>query len=152
MKMWAFMFLASSCVLFQSAEAASSHTVLILHHSFEPDSVFVQPGDTVRWLHQDGAAHTVTGNGTETWDSEYMAWGDVYLRVFVNPGSHDYVCLYHPMFGKVVVGGSIGIRPSDDTPAGEKLSRSNDPLHDVRGRKSGPNPSPFETLIRATPR
>jgi plastocyanin len=96
-----FIFLISYSVFQLVSHASTTHTVLILHHSFEPESVYVQPGDTVRWLHQDVAAHTVTGNGTEKWNSEHMEWGDAYLRVFENTGAHDYVCNYHPMDGKV---------------------------------------------------
>jgi len=149
-----FAFLISLFMVAPESQAATSHTVRILNHAFEPATVNVQPGDTVRWLHQDGAAHTSTGNGTEIWNSDQMEFGDVYLRVFINPGSHDYVCLYHPMFGKVVVGGSTALTPQSRSlpeTIGEFGGGTGQNPRDVLGRKATPEPSPYEAVIRAKP-
>ena len=105
--------------------------VAILQHRFEPDTVRIQPGDTVRWTHADATAHTVTGNGVEIWDSGYLAYGDVYVRAFPAVGAFDYVCLYHPMSGKVYVGGATAIYPDLMTPEARAADK---PPRDLRGR------------------
>lgn len=117
---------------------AATHSVLILQHRFEPDTARIQPGDTVRWLHQDAAAHTVTGTGTELWESGDMMFGDVYSRVFGNSGEFDYVCLYHPMLGKVIAGDPVAVRSSAGSV--EDRPHANDVLRDVLGRRmDGPD-------------
>lgn len=109
---------------------ASLHSVLILQHRFDPDSLVVLPGDTVRWLHQDATAHTVTGTGPEVWDSDRMNFGDAFTRVFVASGSFDYVCLYHPMSGKVMVTDPAAVRPSPGSP----IQTNEFPTRDALGR------------------
>jgi hypothetical protein len=80
-----------------------------------------------------------------------MAWGDAYLRVFVNQGEHDYVCLYHPMFGKVVVGSATAVKPAGRLKSeakgrvGEATERT---VHDALGRTASTPSSPYEALIR----
>jgi plastocyanin len=87
---------------------------------FSPIGLFVEPGETVRWLNESGV-HTVTAyhpnNGSrplripeqaEPWDSGYLVnAGDMFERRFDVPGVYDYCCIPHEgggMVGRLVVG------------------------------------------------
>lgn len=71
---------------------------------FEPATLSVAAGETVRWFNDDSVPHTVTASDRD-WDSGHMAIGDEYERRFDRPGSYPYVCLYHPgMVGTIEVG------------------------------------------------
>ncbi len=87
---------------------------------YSPIGLFVEPGETVRWLNESGV-HTVTAyhpvNGSrplripelaEPWDSGYLINpGDAFERRFEMPGVYDYYCIPHEgagMVGRLVVG------------------------------------------------
>lgn len=72
---------------------------------FEPATLSVVAGETVRWFNDDSVPHTVTASDRD-WDSGHLAIGEAYERRFDKPGSYPYVCLYHPgMVGTIEVGG-----------------------------------------------
>ena len=76
---------------------------------YDPTEVEVPVGTTVVWDNADGMLHTVTSGGPTggpdgLFDSEMMAAGDVYERVFDEAGDYDYYCILHPwMVGTVTV-------------------------------------------------
>ena len=112
---------------------ASLHEVSITGFAFVPDTVRVQPGDTVRWTQNDNATHTSSGTGTGAgrWTSGSLTVGKTYLRVFPTVGRYPYICDFHSMFGTVVVGTPASLRPILVPDAG--LSSSG-PARDARGR------------------
>ena len=97
------------------------HEVRVLDNSFDPRSLTIQPGDTVRWvLRGSDPTHTTTEMNT-TWDSGFVLLeeGDVYQRTF--PASEDgltfmYACVTHQgcceMQGSILVGPNAS--PPDD--------------------------------------
>lgn len=111
---------------------ADTAFVAIREHGFDPDTIRVQPGDTVTWRHLGFQVHTVTGRDGETWDSHEMHYGDTYRQAFSGVGIYRYVCQYHPMTGWIVVGGSVAVAPSDRAAAEAIVERSE---HDALGRK-----------------
>ena len=81
-------------------------------HSFVPDMVSIQPGDTVRWV-WESQGHTVTSGDPNTGASNGMFGsglrntGYQFSFTFPNPGSYYYYCGPHQqmgMFGFVNVG------------------------------------------------
>lgn len=77
--------------------------VAIENNSFNPATVNISTGDTVRWTNLDTASHTVTGTGTN-FRSEVLNQGDSYEFLFTDAGNYDYYCSIHPeMRGTVVV-------------------------------------------------
>jgi len=74
-----------------------------------PYSLEIRAGDTVIWINDDTAAHTVTsGNisdGTDgIFDSGLFMSGLTFEFTFNESGTYDYFCLVHPwMTGKVIV-------------------------------------------------
>lgn len=85
--------------------------------TFEPDSVSIEPGTTVRWINDsEDIEHTVTArdeNQPEAWASEDMTeGGQEFERIFTAASAgetYDYFCIPHEadgMEGKIVVEGS----------------------------------------------
>ena len=67
--------------------------VSIQGFAFNPESVGISPGDTVRWTNLDSATHIVKGS---TFESGSLAKGDTYEFVFTEPGVYNYTCSIHP--------------------------------------------------------
>lgn len=77
--------------------------VVIEDNAFNPATVNISTGDTVRWTNLDSTTHTVTGTGT-SFVSENLNQGDSYEFLFTDPGTYEYYCSIHPsMKGTVVV-------------------------------------------------
>ena len=75
--------------------------VSINNFAFNPASVTISTGDTIRWTNKDSATHTVKGSSFE---SGSLAQGDTYEFTFTEPGAYDYTCSIHPsMKGTVTV-------------------------------------------------
>ncbi len=85
----------------QAAGEGKIVDVSISNFAFNPASVTVSTGDTVRWTNQDSATHTVKGSSFE---SGSLAQGDTYEFKFTKAGTYDYTCSIHPsMKGTVTV-------------------------------------------------
>jgi plastocyanin len=86
-------------------------TVELREHRFEPKSVLIEPGDTVRWV-MAGAdpTHTVSArDGSFDSGAVFTSSGAAYERRFDTPGrTHEYYCNSHQgccqMQGSVRVG------------------------------------------------
>lgn len=85
------------------AVPTSSKTVevTIQNFAFNPESVTISPGDTVKWTNMDSTAHTITGTD---FSSGNLNKGDSYENTFTKAGTYDYHCSIHPsMTGTVIV-------------------------------------------------
>lgn len=88
---------------------------------FEPIGLFIQPGQTVRWINRDaGNAHTATAYHpalfgrsrripahANPWNSDYLLPDGSFTATFTQPGVYDYYCRPHEhagMIGRIVVG------------------------------------------------
>ena len=77
---------------------------------FEPKTLKVQPGTTVRWVNYGRHAHTVTSSDGQ-WDSGDIPPGAAYSATFQYPGTYYYYCRHHTqdkMQGTIVVGQGSG--------------------------------------------
>lgn len=73
-----------------------------------PSKIVIQKDDSVTWLNEDSAFHTVTsgfyGEPTELFDSGYLDPYQYYTLSFDEIGTYDYYCVLHPwMFAQVIV-------------------------------------------------
>ncbi len=83
--------------------AMPAAVVHIKNFAFVPATITVAAGSTVRFVNDDGEAHTVTADA-ETFDSGGLDAGDAWSYRFATPGSYPYFCAVHPyMHGTVVV-------------------------------------------------
>lgn len=88
-------------------------TVAIIDFVYQPESVEVPAGTTVRWTNEDMFAHTVTsgepGDPTDRFDGELgeldnvNAAGTTFEHAFTEPGTYSYFCRFHPKMRADVV-------------------------------------------------
>jgi plastocyanin len=84
------------------------NTISIRDNSFSPALLTVDPGTTVRWVHNASAIHTATSgtrnNPDGIFNSGDMRNGDTFEFTFTDSGTFDYNCIYHAgMDGTIVV-------------------------------------------------
>jgi plastocyanin len=80
-----------------SQAAPVEHTVGMAGLMFAPAALSIAAGDTVTWINDDTASHTVTvTDGPETFESELLAPGDTFTYTFTMPGEYEYYCAVHP--------------------------------------------------------
>ncbi len=78
-------------------------TIRMAAARFQPATVTVPVGQTVRWVNDDSVAHTVTG-ADRGWTSGSVPPGGTFERRFDTPGKYAYLCVDHPrMTGTITV-------------------------------------------------
>lgn len=84
--------------------------VFALDNSFRPEIVEISVGDEVLWENRGRTEHDLLYVETGEWGVEaaFFQPGDVYSRVFTEPGEYDYYCTIHGtaevgMIGTVIV-------------------------------------------------
>ena len=95
--------LASVLLLAQgpAPTAATSATVHIKNFAFHPATLTIAPGTTVRFVNDDGEAHTVTASD-KSFDSTGLDTGDAWTHKFSKPGTFTYFCALHPYMKGVI--------------------------------------------------
>jgi plastocyanin len=79
-------------------------SVSMKDNSFDPATLNVQVGTTVKWTNNGANRHTVTASDGK-WDSGEIAPGGTYSVTFSTPGTYKYYCKLHKgMEGTIVVG------------------------------------------------
>jgi len=77
--------------------------VHIKNFAYVPDKVTINAGDSVRFIQDDDAPHTVTATD-KTFDSGNLDKGKTWTHKFDKAGTYAYFCAYHTyMKGSVVV-------------------------------------------------
>jgi len=78
--------------------------VNIDNFAFDAQTVTISPGQTVTWVNNDDAPHTVVADDGKSFRSKVLDTGDKFSFTFNGAGSWGYFCSVHPhMTGKVVV-------------------------------------------------
>jgi len=86
--------------------APADTSVRMAGSRFEPSTLTVAVGETVRWFNDDALPHTVSATDG-SWESGNLAPGQALERRFDTAGSYPYLCRYHPgMTGTIEVSGS----------------------------------------------
>ena len=94
-----------------TAAPAAGQAVHIKDFSYHAATLTVAPGTTVRFVNDDGEAHTVTAVD-KSFDSAGMDMGDTWTHTFTKPGTYSYFCALHPyMKGIIVVRAAGGATP-----------------------------------------
>jgi YVTN family beta-propeller protein len=92
-------------VAVQAASAqqrSSSRRVTISGFAFTPALLQVSTEETVTWINDDGAPHSVALKNGKA--SDTLMPGSSYSVYFDHPGNYDYLCSIHPyMSGKILV-------------------------------------------------
>lgn len=93
--------------------------VAIVDFAFEPSSIEVAPGTTIRWTNRGQAPHTVTADDGR-FDSGMVAAAATFSTRLERPGRYGYVCVLHPgMAASITVAGlaTASSGPPSPTPA-----------------------------------
>ena len=78
-----------------AAPASGETAVTIANFAFDPATLTVTIGTTVKWTNQDSAGHTVTADDN-SWSSGNLNQGDSYSHTFTQAGTYAYHCGVHP--------------------------------------------------------
>ena len=76
---------------------------------FVPENITINTGDTISWINDDTAAHTVTSGSvregpTGVFNSNLFIPGGVFEHTFTESGTVEYFCMVHPwMAGTITV-------------------------------------------------
>jgi len=82
---------------------AATNTVAISGFAFDPQTISINVGDTVRWVNNDSFSHTATSD-TGAWATPALLSGQSATIDFNTPGTNAYHCFFHTfMHGTVVV-------------------------------------------------
>ena len=86
----------------QTTTSVSDNTIRIKNFAFDPASITVKVGSTVRWENKDSVPHRILfADGTY---SQVLAASDSWSRKIDKAGTYDYSCTIHPsMQGTVIV-------------------------------------------------
>jgi plastocyanin len=86
------------------AEASGTVDVGIYDNYFQPATLTVQTGTTVRWTNHGRHEHTVTADGG-SWAYKQLPRELIFQHTFTAPGTYPYYCAIHSyeMRGTVVV-------------------------------------------------
>ncbi|HKB00854.1 MAG TPA: cupredoxin domain-containing protein [Gemmataceae bacterium] len=92
--------------------APSQATVNAKDDMFDPPTLNIQPGTTVRWNNTGKHPHTVTDRDRR-FDSGDIAPGGAYTMTFHSPGTYRYYCKHHKGMEGTIVVGEPGKGPGD---------------------------------------
>jgi len=71
--------------------------------AFNPKTVTIKVGTTVKWSNKDDSSHSVTSDDG-SWSSSSLSKGDSFFLTFSQTGTFSYHCGVHPsMTGTIVV-------------------------------------------------
>ena len=119
-----------------AARPTTTVAVAIQDNAFQPPTISVQPGSTVRWTNNGSHNHTVTAQDN-SWDSGDIAPGATYSATFQRPGTYAYYCRHHAgMQGTIVVGSNGSAAPQPGNSLREAHSGHAAP---TRGYQRRPN-------------
>jgi plastocyanin len=86
-----------------SAKPAAPTVVHIKNFAFDPSSLTVAVGQTVRFVQDDDTSHTATASD-KSFDSGNLDKGRSWTYTFDKAGTYAYLCTYHPyMKGTITV-------------------------------------------------
>ena len=86
----------------------STQILMIINNSngsfgFSPATLTIKVGTTVIWKNMSLAAHTITSDDGQTFDSGSIAVGGTFRFTFTTAGAFPYHCNYHPYMRSTIV-------------------------------------------------
>jgi plastocyanin len=73
--------------------------VKIENSAFNPDSITISSGDTIKWTNMDSGTHTVVGTDFSSGD---LSSGKSYEHKFTKAGTYNYYCSIDPSMKGVI--------------------------------------------------
>jgi plastocyanin len=79
----------------QPKTAPKTYIISMQIVGFDPPELIVKPGDRVTWVNKDLFPHTATADD-KAFNSGSVAPADKWTFVAGKPGTHTYICTFHP--------------------------------------------------------
>jgi plastocyanin len=79
----------------RASRAPATHTVVVDATRFQPETLTVKVGDTVKWVNKDMFPHTATSKAGG-FDSGVIMTGKSWTFTAKTKGTIPYVCVLHP--------------------------------------------------------
>jgi plastocyanin len=97
-------FILAAAIGLSQSSSATIHTVAVGDFFFNPNTLTVQLGDTIRWVWQAGS-HTTTSaalpTGAAAWDAPITSSNQSFMYKPAVAGTYGYVCTPHAGMGQV---------------------------------------------------
>jgi len=134
---WA-VFTLSLLLGFATHAGARTEQINIQSFAFQPSTVSISLGDSVRWTNLDAVSHSATSDsGPGTFNSGLLSQNQSYTFQFTVAGTYRYHCMVHTsMIGRIMV-----------TPNGVEEGRSQGSASELVLFPSQPNPFSDQTRI-----
>src|SRR5580765_6947486 len=87
--------LSAAALMIASSARSATQDVSIVSFSFQPPTVSINTGDSVRWTEMDGAGHSSTSDDS-LWDSGSLPFHGQFPFQFNAAGDYPYHCTPHP--------------------------------------------------------
>ncbi len=84
----------------QPAAPSTTVDVTIKNFAFNPQTVTIDKGTTVKWTNEDDTTHKIK---SDTFNSDYLNKGNTYEFTFTNSGTYPYSCAIHPSMTATIV-------------------------------------------------
>ena len=68
---------------------------------FDPATIEIKTGETIKWTNNDDRDHTVVSK--DNFKSGNLSKGDTFEHTFAKAGKFNYACSYHPRMKAVVI-------------------------------------------------
>lgn len=85
-----------------SPAAPAAARVTIQMSKYSPDRIEIKAGQTVEWINNDVAPHTVTAQDNNAFDSGTIEPDASWSHTFSEPGTFPYYCTFHPEMKGIV--------------------------------------------------
>ena len=83
------------------APPSAPKLVTLQNFEFQPRSLTINKGETVKWVNKDGVMHTVT---SDSFQSGVMQQNNFFTNTFTTAGTFPYFCKFHSdMKGSIIV-------------------------------------------------
>src|SRR6516225_7398244 len=102
--------LCAAALAIAGSARSATQDVSIINFAFQPPSVSINTGDSVRWTEMDGAFHSTTSD-TSIWDSGSLPFQGQFTFTFSSAGDYPYHCTPHPFMTA-----SITVQASSNQP------------------------------------
>jgi plastocyanin len=84
-----------------ASASAGEVAVTIANLAFDPSNLDIRVGSTIVWTNLDQLPHTATATDG-AFDSGTLDQGATFSHTFGTPGTHDYICAFHPNMRAVI--------------------------------------------------
>ena len=88
----------------QGTPTGSTYNVLIQGFAFNPETITIKVGDTIKWMNTEMAKHTITSDLGGELNSPELSKSQTYSHTFAKAGEYTYHCSFHTsMTAKIIV-------------------------------------------------